>query len=145
MNTDPPGALVCTVIPGPPAEGDIGEEGGAVVLENAGPAGIPQRHVLTIPDSAVTGSRRRLTMTDAGKTYIAVNVRGPGGAGPFKRPVTLRLSYAGCNVTDPTTLKIYRQPEGSDKWERLDDSRLVPDSAVEVDRLDLSQYALGAG
>lgn len=141
----PPGFVACTE-PAGSAERDIGPEGGAVVLERTPPTGSSRRHVLTVPTNAVPSGVIRFAVRNIGNGYVGVSAT----ANPnrdFNPPVTLRLSYAGCEGATPARpLQMYR-------WERVDPATWdwVPiggdqnrtEQWVEVDRTDLSEYALG--
>jgi hypothetical protein len=107
----------------------------------------PQAHghkLIVQAGTVPTGGRVTFTMRDVRASYVAVDVTATGGPATFNPPVTLRLSYAGCEAPDTANLRIYRRNGGS--WDSVPGfSHDTLGRSVSVDLTELSQYALGAG
>lgn len=152
-----PPADVAAVIPGPPghipcatASGDvtreIGPDGDSLVLEAEETSRGSRRHALIVPPSAVRRIPVEFRLAHAPEAYVSVQATHQGPATTFDPPLTIRLSYAGCNVppADTVGLQIYVHENG--EWQPVAGSVHHPDQqAVEARRASLSQYALGAG
>lgn len=143
----PPGAVTCPTY-GATGARDIGRQGGSVVAEHLGTAGT-RRHGLTVPREAL-GQNEELSfwLTEPPATYLTVHAHHNDVPDKkFAKPLTLRISYRGCNVPNPANLGIYRWDPTkpvAERWQRMPNSRHDPDEFyVEVDRETLSQYALG--
>lgn len=137
ITKDPPNAVVCA--PGDSAT--IGSGGGSVRAR-------AHAHELQVRADAVQGQSVRFVLKDLGKPYVGVDVEHRGTQTSFNPPVTLRLSYAGCEVPDEAALQIYRWvrggPGGGD-WDPVGSTVDTNTNTVSAELTTLSQYALGAG
>lgn len=126
------------------AQRDIGPAGDSVVLQASGSS---RKHVLTVPTNAVPSGMTRFTLRNIGDDYVGVSAT----ANPdrvFNPAVKLRLSYAGCSGAGSVgSLQMYRWEQvGAAQWDwvKIGGNHNATEQWVEVDRADLSEYALGS-
>lgn len=103
-------------------------------------------HSLDIPSGQKTWNgeaRLRLSPLSADYDYVGVSVRPRGQT--FDPAATLTISFDHCPDDVQGPFKIYRWNYVNRRWDRLDNSRpSAQPRAVEVDRPNASDYALGA-
>lgn len=136
--------VMCTVTPGPHSQEDVGSQAATLVLKNKGPGGVAQHHAIIFQVRSVEGNPVRVTLRDGGELFVSISIT-PHNV-EFKHPVTIRLSYAGCTVADPTKLKVCRRENPGGEWHEVPVKEINTDEKwVTVERKSFSQYALGAG
>lgn len=125
---------------------DVDQRGDTLLISVPRATGRSRAHILTVPDNAVP-DRTQFGLRNIGDDYVGVHATAyPDRA--FNRPVTLRLSYAGCEgATNAGSLQMYRWEEASPKqwrWMPIAGTHNATEQWVEVDLTNLSEYALGA-